>query len=113
MPKYLFHGSYTVEGVRGLLKEGGSSRKAHFEKNVANLGGQVEVFYYAFGGDDVYAIADLPDNISSAALSFALNAGGGFKVSTIALLDTEEIDKATMKAPSVGYHPPGSELSVV
>ena len=28
MPKYLIHGSYTAEGVNGLLKEGGSSRRA-------------------------------------------------------------------------------------
>jgi len=108
MPKYLFHGSYTLEGVRGLLKVGGSSRKAHFEKNVENLGGQLEAFYFAFGGDDIYAIADLPDNTSSAALSLALNAGGGFKVSTIVLLSMEEIDEAVGKEPSVGYLPPGS-----
>jgi len=107
MPKYLFHGSYTLEGVRGLLKVGGSSRKAHFEKNVGNLGGQVEAFYYALGGDDLYAIVDLPDNTSSSALSLAINAGGGFKASTIVLLSAEEIDKATKKTPSVDYHPPG------
>ena len=113
MPKYLFHGSYTLDGVRGLLKVGGSSRKAHFEKNVGNLGGRVEVFYYAFGADDIYAIADLPDNVSSSALSLALNTGGGFKVSTVVLLSTDEVDKAVQKAPSVGYNPPGSEPSVV
>ena len=26
MPKYLFQASYTLEGVKGLLEEGGSSR---------------------------------------------------------------------------------------
>jgi len=107
MPRFLFHGSYTLEGIRGLLKVGGSSRKAHFEKNVGNLGGHVEAFYYAFGGDALYAIADLQDNTSSSALSLALNAGGGFRVSTIVLLDPEEIGKAAKRAPSVGYHPPG------
>jgi len=107
MPKYLFHGAYTPEGIRGLLKEGGSSRKAHFEENIGNLGGRVEAFYYAFGGDDVYAIVDLPDNVSSAAISLALNAGGGFRASTIVLLTTEEMDQATQKAASVDYHPPG------
>lgn len=108
MPKYLFHGSYTLEGLRGLIKEGGSSRKAHFEKNISNLGGKVESLYYAFGGKDVYAFVDLPDNISSVAVSLAINAGGGFKVSTIVLLTAEEIDKAAKKAPSVSYQPPGS-----
>ncbi len=84
MPKYFFHGSYTLEGVRGLLKEGGSALKAHFETNVGNLGGHVEAFYSAFGGEDLYAVVDLPDNTSSAALSLAINAGGGFKASTSA-----------------------------
>ena len=52
---YLFHGSYTIDGIRGLIKEGGSSRRSHFEENVGSLGGKVESFYYAFGGDDIYA----------------------------------------------------------
>jgi len=107
MPKYLLHGSYTLEGVKGLLKEGGSSRRLHFKENVGNLGGQVEALYYAFGGDDIYAIVDLPDNVSSAAISLALGAGGGFRASTIVLLTPEEIDQATKKAASVRYRPPG------
>jgi hypothetical protein len=27
MPKYLFHGSYTEEGLKGLLKDGGTKRQ--------------------------------------------------------------------------------------
>ena len=107
MSKYLSHGSYTLEGVRGLLKEGGSSRRSHFEEIIGKLGGKVEAFYYAFGNDDVYAIIDLPDNVSSAAISLALGAGGGFRASTIVLLTPDEVDQATKKAASVGYHPPG------
>ncbi|MCK9356576.1 MAG: GYD domain-containing protein [Dehalococcoidia bacterium] len=108
MPKYLLHGSYTIEGSRGLLKTGGSSRQAHFKENVANLGGKVEAFYYAFGGDDVYAIVELPDNVSSVALSMALGAGGGFQPGIVVLLTPEEIDQAAKKVPSVHYRPPQS-----
>jgi uncharacterized protein with GYD domain len=107
MPKYLFHGSYTLEGVRGLIKEGGSSRRSHFKVNVGNLGGEVEAFYYAFGAEDIYAIVDLPDNVSGAAISLALGAGGGFRGSTIVLLTPEEVDQAAQKVVSVGYRPPG------
>ena len=107
MPKYLVYGAYTLDGVRGLIKEGGSARKKHFHENVANLGGEVEAFYFAFGGDDVYAIVDLPDNVSSAAISLALGAGGGFRASTTVLLTPEEVDQATKKVSSVGYRPPG------
>jgi len=107
MPKYLVHGSYTLEGVKGLLREGGSKRRAQFKENIGSLGGQVESVYYAFGGDDVYAIVDLPDNVSSAAISLALNAGGGFRASIVVLLTPEEIDEAAQKAVSIRYRPPG------
>ena len=107
MPKYLIHGSYTLDGIRGLIKEGGSSRKSHFDQNIGNLGGKVETFYFAFGGEDIYAIVDLPDNVSGAAISLALGAGGGFKANTIVLLTPEEVDQATEKVAKVGYRPPG------
>jgi uncharacterized protein with GYD domain len=107
MPKYLIHGSYTLDGVRGLIKEGGSSRKSHLNENVGNLGGRVEVFYFAFGGEDIYSIEDLPDNVSSTAISLALGAGGGFRTSTIVLITPEEVDQATKKVALVGYRSPG------
>jgi hypothetical protein len=49
MPKYLFTGSYTAEGARGLLKEGGSGRRAATEKMLKSLGGTLEAYYFAFG----------------------------------------------------------------
>lgn len=108
MPKYMVHGSYTPDGARGLIREGGTSRSSHFRQNISNLGGKVEAFYFAFGEDDIYTIVDLPDNVSSAALSLAIGAGGGFHSSTVVLLTPEEIDHASRKADSAGYRPPGS-----
>lgn len=109
MAKYLIHGSYTLDGVRGLIKEGGSSRKSHFQTNISNLGGQVEALFYAFGGEDIQAIVDLPDNVSSAAISLAATAGGGFKANVIVLLTPEEIDEATKKVDAIGYRPPAQQ----
>ena len=51
MTRYLLRVSYTVDGVRGVLKEGGSSRRATVEKMVKGLGGTLESFYYSFGPD--------------------------------------------------------------
>lgn len=105
MPKYLFHGSYTAQGLKGLVKEGGSGRRKAAEQHMESVGGRLETAYYAFGGDDFYLIADLPDAASAAAASLAANAAGAITMKTVALLTAEEIDEAVQK--SVDYRPPG------
>ena len=69
LAKYLFKAAYTVAGAKRLLKEGGSARRAAFEKAGQGLGGTVEAYYFSFGEADVVTIVDLPDAISTAALS--------------------------------------------
>jgi uncharacterized protein with GYD domain len=94
MSKYLFHGSYTESGLKGLLKEGGSRRREVAEQLFRSLGGKLEAYYFAFGDNDFYVIADLPNNVSSAAGSLVVNASGAIKVKTVVLLTPEEIDAA-------------------
>lgn len=105
MPKYMFQASYTTEGLKGLIKDGGSRRKADFEKAVAGLGGSLEGLYYAFGQDDVFCIIDMPNNVSTASLALVIAASGAVKVQTVVLLTPEEIDQAAKM--SVDYRPPG------
>ncbi|MDP7627930.1 MAG: hypothetical protein QF530_08480 [SAR202 cluster bacterium] len=45
MSKYLLQASYLVDGVNGLLKEGGTSRKATVEKLTESMGGSLEVLW--------------------------------------------------------------------
>ncbi len=105
MAKYLIQGNYVGEGVKGLLSEGGSSRREAVSKFLESVGGKLEAFYYAFGKTDVYAIADLPDHASATAASLAANATGTVSVKTIVLMTPEEVDEAAKKAPD--YRPPG------
>ncbi len=49
MPRYMIQGSYTREGIQGVLKEGGSGRKDAIGKMLADMGGSLESFYFAFG----------------------------------------------------------------
>src|SRR5262245_37084149 len=97
MPKYLFQGAYTSEGAKGLLREGGTQRRAAVEKSLQPLGGKIEAFYYSLGEDDVYVIVDAPDNVTVAALSLAVNAAASVHLKTTVLLTTEEIDAAAKK----------------
>ena len=106
MPKFLVQASYSTDGVKGLLKEGGTGRKASVDKAVGGLGGKVESFYYAFGETDAFVIVDVPDTATIVALSLAVNASGAVKTSVTPLITVEEVDQACKK--TVGYKAPGS-----
>jgi uncharacterized protein with GYD domain len=105
MAKYLFEARYTLEGAKGLAREGGTGRRAAVAKMAEGMGGKVEAFYYAFGDVDAYVIVDLPDNVSAAAAALAVNQSGGATVKTVVLMSPEDVDKAGKK--SVDYRPPG------
>jgi uncharacterized protein with GYD domain len=106
MARYLWQASYTAEGIRGLLDEGGTGRMDAIERiTVQELGGVVEAFYFAFGEHDVFVIADVPDHVTAAAISLAVGASGAVNVKTTVLLTPEEVDAAARKA--VAYRPPG------
>ena len=105
MPKYLIRANYVGEGLKGLLKEGGTSRRAVVEKMINSMGGKLEAFYYAFGETDLYAIVDMPDNVSTAAFNLTVAASGAVTLNATVLMTPEEIDQAVKKSP--GYRPPG------
>ncbi len=105
MAKFLIKAAYTAEGIKGLLKEGGSKRKSTVEKLVKSLGGKVEVFYYAFGEYDAYVIVDLPDLATATALSLTINSTGLVTVSTTQLITPADIDAAA--GTSINYRAPG------
>jgi len=105
MPKYLLEANYVGDGVKGLLKEGGTSRRAAAEKAVKSVGGTMEAFYYAFGETDAYVVAEVPDQVSMAALALTISASGAVTTKTTVLMTAEELDAATRKTPS--YRAPG------
>ena len=106
MAKYLLETNYTLEGIRGVKAKGGSARVAAATELVEGLGGKVESFYFAFGGSDVFVIADMPDNVSAAAAALTVSAGGGATTKTISLITPEEMDAAAKMQAT--YRPPGS-----
>jgi uncharacterized protein with GYD domain len=107
MPKYLIQGSYSQQGLKGMLKEGGSKRREAAEQLIKGTGGRLEAYYYAFGSDDFVIIADLPSNVDAAALSFAVNASGAVQSRMTVLITPEEADQATKKMKTVKYRAPG------
>jgi uncharacterized protein with GYD domain len=105
MPKFLIKATYTAEGARGLVKDGGSARRAAVQKLVEAQGGKLEAFYFAYGDDDAIIICDMPDANSGLATSLAVNASGAVRLQTTPLITPEDVDKAAKI--SVAYTPPG------
>ncbi len=105
MPRYLYKASYTVDGARGIQREGGTKRRETVAAIAESVGGRVESFDFAFGEDDVYIIVELPDNETAVSLAVAVNASGAVKTSTVVLMTPEELDAAAKR--SVEYRPPG------
>jgi uncharacterized protein with GYD domain len=104
MPKYLVQGYYTDQGLKGLLEEGGSKRRVMVEKLAEEMGGKLEVFYYAFGSDDFVIILDLPDNIDMAATAIVAQASGMVKSRVTVLMAPEDVDQAVQR--KVDFRPP-------
>jgi uncharacterized protein with GYD domain len=106
MPRYLFIGSYSAEGAKNVLARGGTARRSAIEKMLTGVGGRLESFDFAFGGEDVYVLTDLPDARSAAAVSLTLNGSGVARTRTIVLMSPEEMDDAAGIHPD--YQPPAA-----
>jgi uncharacterized protein with GYD domain len=106
MARFLFQGTYSADGVKGVLKEGGTGRRTAVEAALKSLGGKLEAFYFGFGETDVFVIVDGIDNASAAAFSMGVGATGTLSsVRTTVLMTPEEVDQAAKKTMS--YRPPG------
>lgn len=106
MPKYLIVATYNTEGMKGVLREGGSARRSTVADIAKNLDGSLETFYFAFGENDVYSIVDLPDNVSAAAMAMHITAAGTNRCDVTVLLTPEDIDKSART--KMWYRPPGA-----
>ena len=105
MATFMVQFSYTEQGMKGLIKEGGSKRREATENLVRSLGGKLVAYYFSFGDYDGVAIVEGVDNIDSAAGALIVGASGAVKTKTSVLLTPEEIDKATQK--SANFRAPG------
>lgn len=106
MAKYLYTGSYTPTGIKGVLAEGGSARRDAVVRLAESVGGSLESFYWGFGTDDFHLIVDLPTAEAAAAVAMTVAASGAASIRTTVLLTAEQVDAAAKLSPA--YRAPGS-----
>ncbi len=105
MAKYLAIVTYTAEGLKGLIAEGGTARVEASRKFLASAGGSLESFYFALGADDAYIVCELPDN-AAAATAMSAAATGMVVNRMVPLLTADEVDRAA--SAGLAYDAPGS-----
>jgi uncharacterized protein with GYD domain len=105
MSKYLFEANYVGDGIKGLMREGGTKRRDAVVAALKSVDGSLESFYYAFGETDVVGVFDIPDQANAVALSLMINSTGAVNLHLKPLMTAEDLDEAATKTPS--YRPPG------
>jgi len=105
MAKFMVIANYNAEGIKGVMKSGGTARVDAVREACKGVGGSLESFYFAFGGEDAYVICDLPDNAAAAALAMTVSSSGLVGIRTVVLLTPGEVDDAAKR--QVNYKAPG------
>ena len=106
MPKYLLKASYSHDGEKGILREGGTARMVATEAIIKRVGGRMIDFHFALGGFDVFVIVELPSNAAAVAVAATIGSSGAVdSFETIALMSPDEIDAAAKLSPM--YRAPG------
>ena len=105
MAKYLYIGSYTAQGAKGVMQQGGSARRDAAKKVIESIGGTLESFHFGFGSDDFYVIFEAPSHAAASALALTVGGSGSIEGRTVPLIMPEELDEAARM--HVDYTPPG------
>lgn len=109
MAYYLLQASYTPEAWAALVRKP-QDRMEAVRPLIDKLGGTIEDAWFAFGDYDIVSLLRMPDNISVAAFSHAVFAGGAIKdVKITPLMTWEEGVKSLLKARELTYRSPTEE----
>lgn len=105
MPSYLLQVGYTPQAWDALIRKP-QNRLDAVAPAVEQLGGTVTGGWLTFGEYDLVVVLELPDNVSAAAFSMAVSAGGAIRaIKTTPLMSIEEAVEAMQKAGASVYEP--------
>jgi uncharacterized protein with GYD domain len=108
MPFYLMRFSYTPEAWARLIQKP-EDRRDVARAVVEKLGGKLHGFWYGFGEHDGFVLIEAPNNVSAAAFSVGIAAGGSLRsAQTTVLLTVEETIDMLGEAQRLPYRPPGA-----
>jgi uncharacterized protein with GYD domain len=106
MSYYLIQASYASQAIAAMVKNP-QDRAAAVRPMIEKAGGKLHGFWFTFGDNDIVAVAELPNNVSAAALSMAIGASGALSsYRSTPMLTSGEAVEAMRKAAEVSYQAP-------
>jgi uncharacterized protein with GYD domain len=109
MAKFAVFFSYKPETWNQMLLKPGD-RTAAVRDLASTVGGSLESLYFMFGDRDGFAVIDVPDPDTAAAVSIAVSSSGAFShLETRQLIAPEDMTAVLEKAARAreAYRPPG------
>ena len=104
MTKYLFEANYVGDGIKGLMREGGTKRRDAV--GGPQIGGRLaRQLLLRLWGHRRPGRLRYPRQANAAALSLMINSTGAVNLRLKPLMTPEDIDEAAKKTPS--YRAPG------
>ena len=106
MTTFLIQGTYSASATASMVKHP-QDRATVVRSMVEKAGGKLHGFWLAFGDQDIVVIAEMPDNVSVAAISMAVGASGTMSTyKSTQLLSSDEAVSAMKQASEISYQPP-------
>ncbi len=106
MPIYMVQASYAPQATASMVNNP-QDRAAAIKPMIERMGGKLQDLWFCFGEYDIVAIAEMPDNVSAAAMAMAIGSSGAMSAyRTTPLMTSADAKKAMKKAGGVGYTAP-------
>lgn len=107
MGMYLYIGSYTHEGVAGLLADGGTKREAETRSLFESLGGTILWYGFALGEADFFILAEMPDDQAAVVPPLMAASTGTVAARTVKLLTPAQMDAVAERTRNVSFRAAG------
>jgi len=108
MARYLFEMELTSKAFAAFIKEPGDRGQANRAVS-GSVGGELLAYYFSVGGNIIYTIMELPNEIAVEAVTMGILAGGAVtSIKCTGILTSAEAVEAMKMAGSTSYRPPSS-----
>ena len=108
MSMVLYLGSYSAEGLTGVIAEGGTAREQETRALFESLGGRVLWYGFALGEADFVILAEMPDDQAAVVPPLLASATGTVRVRTVKLLTAGEMDDVAVQAREASFRAAGA-----